>query len=67
MKSIAAVLLVVLTLPLPAQQQGDGTGQVQIPIEVYNQLVEASRDPTEPPRPAPASSALGRAPVNVTV
>ncbi len=67
MKSIAAVLLVVLTLPLPAQQQGDGTGQVQIPIEVYNQLVEASRDPTEPPRPAPASFALGRAQVNVTV
>ena len=42
-------------------------GQVEIPIELYNQLVETARDPHRPPRPAPASYALGSAKVNAIV
>jgi hypothetical protein len=34
---------------------------VQIPVEVYTQLVEASRDPSRLPRRAPAGYALGNA------
>ncbi|MEM7584867.1 MAG: hypothetical protein AAF560_15855 [Acidobacteriota bacterium] len=42
-------------------------GQVELPLEVYNRLVEIARDPSIPPRPAPAGYALGTATVNVTV
>ncbi len=42
------------------------TGTVQIPRSVYDQLIEAARNLQRPPRPAPASYALGTARVTVT-
>ena len=46
--------------PLIAQNQGDGgPGQVQIPIDVYNRLIDLTRDPVQLQRPVPAPFALG--------
>lgn len=42
-------------------------GQVEIPLDLYNQLVNKARNPSLPPRPAPATHALGQAKVSVTV
>lgn len=44
---------------------GSGAGTVELPREVYDRLIEAARNPTQQPRPAPASFALGNAEVTV--
>ncbi len=63
-----AILAAFLTLFSPALlAQADAAGQVELPLAVYNRLVEGARDPQAPPRPAPASYALGSAKVTVAV
>lgn len=49
------------------QPQESEPGQVQLPLEIYNQLIEASRNPVQPDRPAPVNHALGNAQVNLRV
>ncbi|MEM7353898.1 MAG: hypothetical protein AAF657_24065 [Acidobacteriota bacterium] len=62
------VLLGLFLILGPATSaQTEAPGQVELPLAVYNQLVETARDPKTPPRPAPASYALGSARVDVTV
>ncbi len=58
--------------PAPAQQSRGGVetgsqaaGTVELPREVYDRLIEAARNPTRLPKPAPASFALGHAEVSV--
>ncbi len=43
------------------------SGQVEIPLHIYNQLVEQAQSAIRPPRPVPASYALGSAQVGVRV
>jgi len=43
------------------------TGHVQIPVDVYTQLIDATRDPSRVPRRAPSGYALGNAKVTLTV
>lgn len=50
-----------------AAAQPTQSGQVELPLEVYDQLVESTRDPRPSPRPAPARYSLGRAEVAVVV
>ena len=47
--------------------QGEETGKVELPLEDYRRLLDLARDPTRPPRPAPASYALGSANVRLQV
>ncbi|MCP3957159.1 MAG: hypothetical protein GY719_04845 [bacterium] len=61
------IILTLLTLAPAAYAQTETGGQVEIPLAVYNQLVETARDPRQPPRPAPASYAIGSARVSVVV
>ena len=56
---LAAAVARAEDLPAPSH--------VQIPVEVYTQLVEASRDPSRVPRRAPSGYALGNAKVTLTV
>ena len=58
--------LIVGTSPVVAQE-GDEPGQVQLPLDQYNSLIDASRDPVDPPVPAPADYALGATSMTVTV
>jgi len=60
-------LSTLVAMPLAAQPAKTEDGRVEIPLDIYNQLVEAARDPSRLPRPVPASYALGSAVVNVTV
>ncbi len=65
------VLLILLTLFASVSSAQETvtlqTGQVELPLDVYNRLIDTARDPSQPPRPAPAGFALGRAQVDVTV
>ncbi len=63
---ILAVLL-MFSSGSPLVAQANTNGLVELPLEVYNRLIETARDPTVPPRPAPAGYALGNAQVTVTV
>ena len=66
--SLAIVSQAVLGFPLAAfGQTSSNDGSVEIPVEVYNALVEASRDPVKIPRAVPASYALGSARASITV
>jgi len=73
-KNLTPVLLVfgflcgapVLAQPL-AQAQAQAPGQVEIPLDVYNALIEAARNPSRPPREVPATHALGTAQVQLQV
>src|SRR5262245_32028175 len=47
--------------------EAPATGHVQIPVDVYNHLVEAAKDPTRAARRAPTGYALGNARVSLTV
>jgi hypothetical protein len=63
MKRILSICALSL-LPLSSFASQDGKGQVQIPIDVYNQLIESTRNPVAR---APLNFALGSAVVNVRV
>jgi hypothetical protein len=63
-----APLVAALTVaPWTNAGEAPSPGHVQIPVDVYNQLVEGSRDPARIPRAAPAGYALGNARVMLTV
>ena len=64
---LASSLLLLAVPSLARTQEPPPTGHVQIPVEVYNRLVEAAGDPSQPPRPTPASFALGSARVTLNV
>ena len=65
---LSAVLVTfILALTPRIHAQTEAPGQVELPLAVYDRLVETARDPTIPPRPAPARYALGSAKVEVTV
>jgi hypothetical protein len=66
-RSLAPLIALLAAGPRPHADEAAPTGQVQIPIEVYNRLVDAARDPSQTPRPAPAGYALGNARVTLTV
>ncbi len=61
-RTLAICLLSLISRLASAQERG---GQVQIPLDLYNQLIETTRTPTQ--RPAPLSFALGNAVVRVSV
>jgi hypothetical protein len=63
----AAVVALTLSTALVAAQEDLEPGQVKLPLAQYNTLVDASRDPVDPPAPAPADDALGTATMSVTV
>lgn len=71
MKSLTLLLAILFCPPALAgskQEQTEPTpGQVTLPLELYQQLLESTRRPFQPPRPAPASYALGTARVTATV
>lgn len=62
-----AMLCVLVMIVSAAAAEDLPTGHVSIPIDLYNQLVDASRLPIEQPAAAPSAYALGTATVNVTV
>lgn len=68
-RSIIALLLTLLVVPSLWGQGPEVTagGQVEIPLELYNQLLEGSRQPVQIVPAAPARYALGKAEVRVTV
>jgi hypothetical protein len=59
--------LAAFATKVEAQTQQDAPGQVRLPLDLYNQLIEQSRNPAPRPRPAPVNFALGSASVNVQV
>ena len=63
----AAVLVAVFLTGPVAAQEGAESGQVQLPLDQYNNLVNASRDPVDPLAPAPADYALGTSTMSVSV
>jgi len=63
MKYTLAICLLALVSPAAAAQEKGG--QVQIPLDLYNQLIETTRTPTQ--RPAPLNFALGNATLRVSV
>ena len=63
--TLLILLIAAGVAPTPAGEEG--TGQVQLSLEDYTRLVDLARDPSQPPRPAPAGFALGNAQVTVTV
>jgi len=64
---IAAATAILLSAGLVIGQQDLEPGQVKLPLDQYNTLVDASRDPVDPPAPAPADFALGTGTMSVTV
>ena len=64
-----ATAFATLALAAPASRAEDlpAAGHVQIPVDVYTQLIDASRDPSRVPRRAPSGYALGNAKVTLTV
>lgn len=62
-----ALVSLSLLVAASAAAQDARSGQVELPLDVYDQLVESTRDPRQPPRPAPARFTLGQARVEVTV
>ncbi|MCP4898417.1 MAG: hypothetical protein GY906_15695 [bacterium] len=65
MRTIAIILF--LSLASFATAAEIEPGQVSIPLDLYNQLVDASRLPIQQPLPAPAAYALGTATVDINV
>ena len=60
--------LIAFTLVAPVQAEEENKdGRVSLPLAQYNLLVDASRDPKQTPRDAPAPYALGQANVRATV
>ena len=64
---IAAVLVVVFAAGPAIAQEGSESGQVQLPLDQYDTLVNASRNPVDPAVPAPADFALGTSTMSVSV
>lgn len=64
--ALALLLTSVLDTHAASPVVGEG-GKVEVPLDVYNALVEAARNPPRLPVPAPARYALGTARVNVNV
>ncbi len=62
----AVLCLLVMTVCVASAEDVE-TGRVNIPLDIYNQLVDASRLPVQQPAGAPSAYALGSATVNVTV
>jgi hypothetical protein len=60
--TLAICLLALVSRGAAAQERG---GQVQIPLEIYTQLIEATRTPAQ--RRAPLNFALGSATLRVSV
>jgi hypothetical protein len=60
------VFVLVLGAGLALAQEAD-PGQVQLPLDQYNTLVDASRNPVDPVAPAPADYALGTGTMSVLV
>ena len=63
-KPLAFFLVFLCCASVSAQQE---SGDVTLSLELYNQLVETSKDPKTSPVPAPASYALGKADLQVSV
>jgi len=62
------VLVIALGAGLAVAQETDlEPGQVQLPLDQYNTLVNASRNPVDPKIPAPADYALGTSTMSVSV
>ena len=59
MTFIVALVLIAIAGSVAAQEEDLGSGQVQLPLDQYDTLVNASRNPDDPEAPAPADYALG--------
>ena len=64
---IATAIALFCSAGLVIAQEDLDPGQVKLPLDQYNTLVDASRDPADPPAPAPADFALGTGTMSVTV
>ncbi len=70
MSRLTAIVVFVIALGAGlaiAQEPGIEPGQVQLPLDQYNALVNASRNPVDPVIPAPADYALGTGTMSVSV
>ena len=70
MSRITTIVVIVSALSTGlavAQETGLEPGQVQLPLDQYNTLVDASRNPADPEAPAPADYALGTSTMSVSV
>ena len=64
---ITTAVALLFSAGLVIAQEDLDPGQVKLPLDQYNTLVDASRDPADPPAPAPADFALGTGTMSVTV
>jgi len=67
LKATAVFVLVLGAGNALAQEAGPEPGQVRLPLDQYDSLVNASRNPVDPEAPAPADYALGTGAMSVTV
>lgn len=65
-KTLGLLTAGILLALAPMAVAEEKSGYVNVPLEQYNQLVEAGKNPVKTPRPAPAGYALGEARLKVT-